>query len=171
MPASSSLVSDVNTLDDYQEGLYSPILVMTGGSYAYGGQVGHYTRIGTSVLFSGYIFLADSGSSYGSSNVTLNKGGLPFTISNLSGEYFGFSQIGYVYRFDFRETTSGAISPRGANIPFYRLDKNTTSGFLGIHEVNGQAYALDGSANEGIQLNVSPGPRIQTGGWYISSGA
>lgn len=52
-PATQVASADPNTIDDYDEGTYTPILSgsSTAGSGTYGAQVGRYTKIGDVVVF------------------------------------------------------------------------------------------------------------------------
>jgi len=76
-PATQSACSDVNTLDDYEEGTFTPAITFGGGatSLTYTGRVGRYTKIGNVVYFVVYIELSNKGSSTGSAQIT----SLPFT--------------------------------------------------------------------------------------------
>ncbi len=50
-PATQSASTDANTLDDYEEGTYTPTLTSTGGGTpTYAVRVGVYTKIGASVF-------------------------------------------------------------------------------------------------------------------------
>jgi hypothetical protein len=85
-PATQSASSDANTLDDYEEGTWTPTLFGSGGSagsQAYALQVGRYVKIGRFVLLTGYLALSNKGS--WTSNV--NIGGFPFTVNNESASY------------------------------------------------------------------------------------
>jgi len=81
-PATQSASSDANTLDDYEEGTWTPTLVFSGGAgtLSYGTRVGSYTKIGRVVYFNmGLVF--NKGTASGTlDNVT----GLPFTAVNSS---------------------------------------------------------------------------------------
>jgi hypothetical protein len=69
--------SNVNTLDDYEEGTFTPGVTF-GGAFVggtYGTQIGRYTKIGNRVFYSFYFVLSSKGSSTGSALLT----GLPFT--------------------------------------------------------------------------------------------
>ena len=82
-PATAVPSADANTLDDYEEGTWTPTLTRTGSNYAYTEQTGKYTKIGLVVTVSGYIQLGaitTQGTEY---NMV---GGLPFTAS---GAAFG----------------------------------------------------------------------------------
>jgi len=69
-----------NTLDDYEEGTWTPQLKISGATtgIVYGTQAGHYTKIGNRVIASAEILLSNKGSNTG--NVSMI--GLPFTTSN-----------------------------------------------------------------------------------------
>jgi hypothetical protein len=79
-PATQSASSDANTLDDYEEGTWTPVLSFGGGStgITYIAQVGTYTKIGKLVTFVLSIQLANKGSSTGAASIA----GLPFTVSS-----------------------------------------------------------------------------------------
>jgi hypothetical protein len=79
-PATQSSSSDANTLDDYEEGTWTPILATdsTGASITYTAQIGKYTKVGNVVNIEGEVtWSARSG---GSGNVTV--GGLPFNVTD-----------------------------------------------------------------------------------------
>ena len=84
-PASQNASANVNTLDDYEEGTFTPTLTFGGGSVGMNPvtQAGNYTKIGNRVLFDAYFSLSVVGSSTG--NAVL--GGLPFTTANLTGSF------------------------------------------------------------------------------------
>jgi hypothetical protein len=79
-PATQSASTDANTLDDYEEGTWTPTLTFGTGStgMTYTARSGWYTKIGNQVTVQFTIFLSAIGSSTGSANVS----GLPFTLSN-----------------------------------------------------------------------------------------
>ena len=86
-PATQVASADANTLDDYEEGTFTPTIIgtTTAGTATYGGgQAGTYTKIGRMVYFS--IYLGYSG---GTGTGDLRIAGLPFTIA--SGEIPSFS--------------------------------------------------------------------------------
>jgi hypothetical protein len=78
-PATQSASSDANTLDDYEEGTFTPGVAFGGGTtgITYSTQVGQYVKIGRFVYATFNIALTNKGSSSGSVTVT----GLPFSIS------------------------------------------------------------------------------------------
>lgn len=82
-PATQAPSSDANTLDDYEEGAWSPALKFGGASVGmtYSIQSGRYTKIGNVVTATGYLTLTAKGSSSG--NATIE--GLPFAAMNDNG--------------------------------------------------------------------------------------
>jgi hypothetical protein len=79
-PATQSASADANTLDDYEEGTWTPIIGGTGGQsgQSYSGQEGHYTKVGRVVTVNFRVVLSAKGTITGSAVIT----GLPFTIVN-----------------------------------------------------------------------------------------
>ena len=77
-PATQSASSDANTLDDYEEGTWTP--VPSPGSGALGGYTssGNYTKIGRTVYVIGNIYITGGGTASGGMDIT----GLPFTSLN-----------------------------------------------------------------------------------------
>ena len=77
-PATQSAQSDANTLDDYEEGTFTPTIVgsTTAGTGTYSVQVGRYTKIGDRVFFTVKVtWSAHTGTG------NLRIAGLPFTSS------------------------------------------------------------------------------------------
>jgi hypothetical protein len=87
-PATQSASSDANTLDDYEEGTWTPVLTFaTPGnlSVAYLQQVGIYTKIGNTVTVS--FAIRTSTFTHSTASGALNVTGLPFTsvtVTNLA---------------------------------------------------------------------------------------
>lgn len=79
-PATAVAVTDPNTLDDYEEGSWTPTIAFGGASVGvtYATQTGSYVKIGQLVFVSLRITLTAKGSSTGAATV----GGLPFTAAN-----------------------------------------------------------------------------------------
>ena len=76
-PATQSASSDANTLDDYEEGTWTP--TMTEATYTYSQRVGTYVKIGSLVYAN--CFLSFTGFS-GATGLTVNMTGLPFAGAN-----------------------------------------------------------------------------------------
>jgi hypothetical protein len=77
-PATQSASSDANTLDDYEEGTWTPTIIgtTTAGTATYSGQVASYTKIGRMVQIVGYI----NWSSGTGTGPAMRIAGLPFTV-------------------------------------------------------------------------------------------
>jgi hypothetical protein len=85
-PATQVASADVNTLDDYEEGTWTPVVVFSGAStgITYTRQEGYYVKIGKQVTVSCHVLLSSKGSATGSAGI----GGLPFTIQNTTNDIF-----------------------------------------------------------------------------------
>jgi hypothetical protein len=79
-PATQAASSDANTLDDYEEGTWTPTFSSTGASFSYTDQYGSYTKVGRMVLAQFYIRASASGTTSNIAEMT----GLPFTSANLN---------------------------------------------------------------------------------------
>jgi hypothetical protein len=79
-PATQSASSDANTLDDYEEGTWTPTLVgnSTAGTYTFSTSQANYTKIGRQVTVNAYLVF---GTASGGSGIA-KFGGLPFTKAN-----------------------------------------------------------------------------------------
>ncbi|NBR62538.1 MAG: hypothetical protein EBT86_13095, partial [Actinobacteria bacterium] len=79
-PATQSASSDANTLDDYEEGTWTPTLVgSTSGSVSGGNSFGKYVKIGKYVWIDLNVFVANGTQPVGDLTIT----GLPFTSVNI----------------------------------------------------------------------------------------
>jgi hypothetical protein len=74
-PATQVASADANTLDDYEEGIFTPAIAFGGASVGitYSQQQGFYTKIGNLVTCQIRIVLSNKGSSSGDASIT----GLP----------------------------------------------------------------------------------------------
>jgi hypothetical protein len=82
-PATAVAVTDANTLDDYEEGTWTPSI---GGDATYTNRSGSYIKIGKSVFVRALIIINIKGT--GSINTI---SGLPFTTANLGGYHSTFA--------------------------------------------------------------------------------
>ena len=83
-PATQSASSDANTLDDYEEGTFTPVLTGTnGGTATYSVQVGRYRKIGSFVCVWARVDLA----TVGSLNGFITVDNLPFASQNATNYY------------------------------------------------------------------------------------
>lgn len=91
-PATQVPSSNINTLDDYEEGTFTPVLEGSGGTsgQTYTTQLGWYVKIGQQVNATFYVHLSAKGTITGDVIIS----GLPFVASGLTG-YFGGAAISY----------------------------------------------------------------------------
>jgi hypothetical protein len=78
-PATQSASSDANTLDDYEEGTFTPTVLTEFGSATTGGQTSVYTKVGNIVNVCGSFNIATISSPSG----LLRVGNLPFTVATI----------------------------------------------------------------------------------------
>lgn len=76
-PSAQNASADANTLDDYEEGNWTPVLTGSGGSpaHTYTTQAGRYTKVGNIVLLNGTVVLSAKG---GAITGSVQISGLPF---------------------------------------------------------------------------------------------
>ena len=132
-PSTQSASSDANTLDDYEEGTWTPTVARTGSSYTFGDRVGTYTKIGRQVTCQAYINVTAI-TTQGSSFVTLT--GFPFTCMAANGRAFA----GAVFYNNICTTTpimsigvfnNGTFAYlHGTNRDDNPLSENVTTGYL-----------------------------------------
>jgi hypothetical protein len=131
-PATQSASSDANTLDDYEEGDWTPGLSFGGGTtgitYNSGFTGGRYTKVGRMVTVFATVTLANKGSSTGNVKIT----GLPFTSANsyyqLAIAAFAFNAItstGQIWAgIDLNATTIGILQTTTAGVRSSLTDTN-----------------------------------------------
>ncbi len=101
-PATQAASADVNVLDDYEEGTWTPVLsysTVGTSTWAHSSQIGRYTKIGNRVYYT-FRVIAVPTNGTGSGNLTLS--GLPFTSVNVtnvfgqaSGEWEGVTKANF----------------------------------------------------------------------------
>ena len=112
-PATQSASADANTLDDYEEGTWTPTVVTNSGTATtYSDLVGNYTKIGNLVYVRGSV--RPSNGTFGASS-NCKIGGLPFsgtTSAPRGGTISGVNSSNYTTN----QTAIGAVE--GTEIPF-----------------------------------------------------
>ena len=111
-PATQSASSNANTLDDYEEGTWTPAVTFGGGAtgVTYGAfNAGKYTKVGRMVSVCGTLDLTSKGSSTGNISIT----GLPF-----SGDIFGGASL-TLYGLTFTGQAYG--QPNGSAMALYQI--------------------------------------------------
>jgi len=86
-PGTQGASSDANSLDDYEEGTFTPTYVSSGASFSYTSQFGGYTKIGRMVYFDAYI--VSNSASGGTAGNAVYIGGLPFTCASSKYSFGG----------------------------------------------------------------------------------
>ena len=159
--ASANPSSDVNTLDSYEEGDWTPTLTTNGtdfGSVTYDSLTGgRYTKIGNVVHFQG--FLRTDAVTVGSASNDTAIGGLPFTaIASNGGKVDGQSamNIGAVSGWAGENPSHGMVMGNTSIIQLYYMDYN-------VDAVN-IASGSDVTAGTSADKNA-----IYFSGTYISS--
>jgi hypothetical protein len=124
-PATQNPSANANTLDDYEEGTWTPTLVSTGGSApAYTTQNGKYFKIGGIVYVFGTITI--NGTLPGGNYTRIQ--GLPFgQSSTTSGVALIYSGATGIASGEFITASVG-----GAEISFARNDGNGVVGVVGL---------------------------------------
>jgi len=91
-PATANPSASANVLDDYREGLWTPIISASGGAsgQTYAVQVGEFVKVGRQVTLMFQVALSVKGTLTG--NITLAN--LPFVITNVYGGSIGFALVG-----------------------------------------------------------------------------
>lgn len=82
-PATQNDSADVNTLDDYEEGTFTPAFSATGCTFSYAARSGRYVKIGRQVTIQARIALNTSGNTLAGNSLTLT--GLPFAAETQAG--------------------------------------------------------------------------------------
>jgi hypothetical protein len=131
-PATAVPSADANTLDDYEEGSWTPTVLFGGASVGitYAAQQASYIKIGKNVFVQFRVSLSNKGSSTGNANI----GGLPFAAS-------GSANVGYpAGTFTFE---SGGVSlPYGllclawSDSTLYLRANNGGTGFTNVSNSN-----------------------------------
>lgn len=109
-PATQSASADANTLDDYEEGTWTPIYTQTttNPTVSYASTAGFYRKIGSFVYVSGRI--STDSVAGGSGNIRI--GGLPFTSANLSQDNGSFN-VGVSFGWPANTFPSAGFQNRG----------------------------------------------------------
>jgi hypothetical protein len=142
-PATQSASSDANTLDDYEEGTWTPAIQgsTTAGTASYSNNAGRYTKIGRQVFVEAFI---DWFSGTGTGNLRI--GNLPFTATNDDFYRPGIS-IGQLNN----------VTLTASNIATAWIDKNTS--FIAM-----QQYPVGGGAATDVAYDIAG--RISFGAVY-----
>ena len=121
-PATQSASTDVNTLDDYEEGSWTPTLSGSSGSITLT-STARYTKIGNLVLIT-------AGMGWSSSTLTgqIILGGFPFPLNNSAAGYRSAASFGYVSGITFSgQLISDATAGNTQGVIFYAVSNSAPS--------------------------------------------
>ena len=104
-PATQNPSSDANTLDDYEEGTWTPLLRFGGASVGmtYSTQLGQYTKVGKLCHIQGNITLSAKGSSTGAASIA----GLPFAAGGPDTSWRSGVNAGHMNAATWASLTAG----------------------------------------------------------------
>jgi hypothetical protein len=147
-PATQSASSDANTLDDYEEGTWTPTFGSTGTnptvSYVAGARTGTYVKIGRMV----YIFWDVTASSISGGSGQPALTGLPFTIASSDTVMAGYGVIFHRDAGALQASTAGAqlkgYWERGAAYGIPQVDYSPTGTTSNFSTIGNPVYAGSG---------------------------
>jgi hypothetical protein len=153
-PATAVACTNANTLDDYEEGTWTPALVGT-TAVAYNNQLGKYVKIGKMVHVQA--LLQTSSQTFTSTAATLQISGLPFTPNDNTG-YYGTpgSASGQELNFDSASSTQSIAGDylntgiSSNNIIFQITTKGTTRG-----EVRNLGFGTSGTGGCIVEFELT----------------
>ena len=129
-PATLSASTNANTLDDYEEGTWTPSFTFTSNgsaSFSYTAQVGSYTKIGRQVTVFAFLSCTIT-----KSNATgdLQITGLPFTPANLTYDF----PTGSCFSNSFPNALPTGVLANSTTALY--IAKNTSQNTLGVGDLN-----------------------------------
>ena len=133
-PASQNASSDANTLDDYEEGTWTPSLTFGGGStgLTYTTRFGSYTKIGRLVTVTAQILLSSKGSSTGQARL----GGIPFPFNAAASYGTGIPAIHFASMATTGIASVGAVGYNGYSTLDIVASSGATSGTVALNDGN-----------------------------------
>lgn len=137
-PATQSASADANTLDDYEQGTWTPTLP-NGGTISVNGA--RYVKVGQQVLVSFFVDLTPTNDSS-----ELRIGGLPFATANYTNLYFGgcFGYTGDVNLTGWMPI----VSPNASHIFFFSQGS-------AVSRTNANYLAAPNAGNRQMILSIS----------------
>ncbi len=123
-PATQVPSADANTLDDYEEGTWTPVIAFGGNSVGitYSAQAGNYTKVGNMVFAHGTVYLSSKGSSTGSATISLpfvSKSGPSYDSPRSGGSvgyYHTFTSVtGLQFMVDHTSIVAGLFQSNSAS--------------------------------------------------------
>jgi len=144
-PGTQVVAAGANTLDDYEEGTWTPAIADdtldgSGEGQGYSTQNGRYTKIGHKVFFTLQLTTSSLGTLTGTQGARIV--GLPFTHVNVAGANSSIqSGFGNGLNITANQNIGGFIVPNQTNITLYLWDVATGASIMSLDEwsANGQA--------------------------------
>lgn len=142
-PAVQVASGGANTLDDYEEGTFTPSIADdtldgSGEGQTYTTQVGRYVKIGNRVWIHGEISITSVGTLTTTQGVRIM--GLPFTIANITGGFAPIA-IGFATSLSITagEVVTGYATPNTAYISMFLWDATAGTTIFLVSELTGTA--------------------------------
>ena len=128
-PATQAASTNVNTLDDYEEGTFTPSWVSSGATFVYDASYRHgrYTKIGNTVYVSFHISTTEIPG--GTITNALTISGMPFVSGNVDNSHFSAFNYGYLYNIDWpaNKTQATAIMNRNGSAVAMQWEQDSTA--------------------------------------------
>jgi hypothetical protein len=139
-PATQVTSSDGNTLDDYEEGTFTPTISAGVSSITYSSQSGTYTKIGNVV----YVRIRIALSAGTATSAHLTFAGLPFTCATPTPATLG-------------ECNSSFFNSTSTNAPLVQIEGGAT--IIRFYQTNASDFV-------GTNMNTAASAAIQIAGFY-----
>lgn len=142
-PAAQNPSANANTLDDYEEGTWTPVIKFGGATtgITYGAAtLGRYTKVGRQVTASCTCTLTSKGTATGSATLE----GLPFSAVNDS--VYSSAAIGYAVGFaSLTGTVLGLVQANTTRVLLYQSNNGAAAGLTNTNLTNTSALYLTAS--------------------------
>jgi hypothetical protein len=143
-PATQSASTNANTLDDYEEGTFTPNITTGITLPTYSQQLGTYTKIGNVVQIQ--ISIVTTGGTRNAAHLVF--GGLPFTAAAFSGG------VGLAVAY----ANSGVVNSTSTNLPTMYVDQNQTT--VGAYKTDGGTFIGNDLASSSFRLDFAGTYRV-----------
>ncbi len=138
-PAAQAAAAGANTLDDYEEGTWTPAFASTSAVFSYNSRSAGYTKIGNFVAFWAFIALNTSGNTLQANPLTLT--GLPFT----SGSLVNVNEVQWSAATTSYVNVTGVVSNASTVVDFRGITAAATSNATALNS-NALLHATNGSS-------------------------
>jgi len=138
--AGGSGTSTSNTLDDYEEGTFTPTLSLStpgNSSFGYSTQLAHYVKVGDIVHFQLNIRLSAFTKGTGSGQVKCE--GLPFTAHNTGG-YASAGLVIRLYGWTFSDTPIASVNDNATSCALQVMSSNAGAENLADPDANAMIW-------------------------------